>query len=120
MTFIWPQLLWLLLLIPLLVAGYIRAQRRRQAIALRYASATLGKQLFSPVPRVRRHLPAVFFLAAAALTLTAIARPQMEVTLPAQEGTILLAVDVSGSMLADDVKPTRMDAAKAAARAFAE
>jgi Ca-activated chloride channel family protein len=120
MTFIWPQMLWLLLLVPLLVVGYVLAQRRRQRHALRFASASLAGQVWGDVPRSSRHVPAVLFLLATALMLFGLARPQSEVTLPTREGTIILAIDVSGSMLADDAKPSRMDAAKSAASAFAQ
>ena len=66
----------------------------------------------------RRHIPPAFFLAGLTILLIALARPQMVVSLPRLEGTVILAFDVSGSMAADDLKPTRMEAAKAAAQAF--
>jgi Ca-activated chloride channel family protein len=120
MQFLWPSMLWLLLLIPALVAAYILAQRRRQRYALRYASLSLVKEALGRGPGVRRHIPAVLFLTGVTAMLVALARPVSVVTLPAQEGTVILTMDVSGSMRADDLKPTRLDASKAAARAFVE
>jgi Ca-activated chloride channel family protein len=111
-------MLWLLLLIPALVAAYIFAQRRRQKYALRYASLSLVKEALGRGPGWRRHVPAVLFLTAMAVMIAALARPAAIVVLPSQQGTIILTLDNSGSMRADDVKPSRMEAAKAAAKAF--
>ena len=66
----------------------------------------------------RRHLPALIFLLAITVLITSAARPQATVSVPRLEGTVILTFDVSGSMAADDVKPTRMEVAKAAARDF--
>ncbi len=120
MEFLWPDLLWLLLLVPVLIAGYILAQRRRQRFALRYASLSLVKEALGKGPGWRRHIPPALFLLGLTAMIVALARPQMVVRLPSQEGTIILTIDVSGSMAADDLKPTRMDAAKAAARTFVQ
>ena len=120
MEFLWPSMLWLLLLIPALVAAYILAQRRRQRYALRYASLSLVREAVGRGPGIRRHIPPALFLMGVAVMLVALARPVSVVTLPAQEGTVILTMDVSGSMRADDLKPTRLDASKAAARAFVE
>ena len=120
MTFIWVRMLWLLLLVPLLVAAYLLAQRRRQKYALRYASLSLVREALGTGPGLRRHVPPALFLAGTAVLLFALARPAALVLLPSQEGTIILALDNSGSMRADDVEPNRLDAAKAAARAFVE
>lgn len=120
MTFISPIMLLSLLLIPPLAALYLRVQhRRRQAIA-RYGSFGLtqagsGRQL-----GLRRHLPALIFLIGLALLAVAMARPQTVISMPRIAGTVILAFDVSGSMAADDVAPTRMEAAKSAARTFVE
>ena len=67
-------------------------------------------------PGLRRHIPALIFLGGITLLLISMARPQATVSLPRMEGTVILTFDVSGSMAADDLKPTRMEAAKAAAR----
>ena len=120
MTFLWPTVLFGLLLIPVLVALYILAQRRRQRYALRFASLSLVKDALGRGPGFRRHIPPILFLLALMIMIVAAARPMTVVKLPSQEGTVILTIDVSGSMQADDVKPNRMEAAKAAARAFVE
>ncbi len=120
MTFLWQQMLWLLLAIPLLIAFYILAQRRRQKYALRYASLSLVKEAMGRGPGFRRHIPPIIFLFALTVMIIALARPVAIVTLPTQEGTVILTMDVSGSMQADDLKPTRLEAAKAAARTFVD
>src|SRR3989442_12920804 len=71
-------------------------------------------------PGWRRHAPPVLFIFALAFMSIAVARPQAVVAVPSQEGTVILAIDVSGSMLAEDMKPNRIEAAKAAARAFVD
>ena len=118
MTFLWPEMLWLLLLAPALVAAYLLLLRRRKKAALRYASLTLVRDAMSAGQRWRRHVPPVLFLVALTLMLIAIARPAAVLTLPSQHETIILAMDVSGSMRATDVKPNRLIAAQEAARAF--
>jgi Ca-activated chloride channel homolog len=120
MAFTWPQMLWGLLLIPVLVVGYILVQRRRQRYVIRYASLSLVKDALGRGPGWRRHVPPAIFLLSLAIMLFALARPVRNVILPAQEGTVILTMDVSGSMRAGDVQPTRLEAAKAAARAFVE
>lgn len=120
MNFLWPQLLILLLAVPILIALYIMAQRRRKKYALRYASLSLVKDAMGKGPGLRRHIPPIIFLLAIIAMIVALARPIALVTLPAQEGTVILVVDVSGSMLAEDLKPTRMEASKAAARTFVD
>ncbi len=120
MEFQWPVMLWGLFLVPVLIALYVLAQRRRQRYALRYASLSLVREALGRGPGWRRHLPAALFLLGLAAMLFALARPTSVVTLPSQEGTVILTIDVSGSMRADDLKPDRLTAAKAAARAFVE
>ncbi len=123
MSFIWPLMLWLLLLLPLFVLLYLRLQRRRRGLAARYGSLGLAREAAGTGRRRfgwRRHLPPALFLLGLALLLTALARPQAVVSLPRSEGTVILAFDVSGSMAADDLKPSRMAAAKAAARDFVQ
>jgi Ca-activated chloride channel family protein len=120
MEFTWPQMLWGLLLIPALVVGYVLLQRRRQRYVIRYASLSLVKDALGRGPGWRRHVPPALFLLSLAVMLFALARPVWYVTLPAEEGTVILTMDVSGSMRAGDVQPTRLEAAKAAARAFVE
>ncbi len=120
MSFLWPQSLLLLVLVPILIVAYILQQRRRQKYAVRYASLSLVKQALGRGPGIRRHIPPALFLLGLTIFIIALARPQMVVTLPGQQGTVILAIDVSGSMAADDLKPSRMEAAKAAARAFVQ
>ncbi len=118
MNFLWPELLWLLLALPLLVVLYLLLLRRRKKFALRYASLGLVKEAIGTGSRFRRHLPPLLFLTALALMLVGIARPTATVTLPTQQETIILAMDVSGSMRAKDVEPNRLAASQNAARAF--
>lgn len=113
-------MLTLLLIIPVLIIVYILLQRRRQKYALRYASLSLVKEAMGRGPGWRRHVPAAIFILALTAMIFALARPEMETLVPSAEGTIILAVDVSGSMTATDLQPNRMEAAKAAARAFVE
>lgn len=120
MQLLWPFAAPLLLLVPLLVAAYVIAQRRRRRYALRYASVSLVKEAVGRGPGVRRHIPPALFLLGLAALLIGLTRPVAVVSLPSQEGTVILALDVSGSMLADDLKPNRMEAAKAAAKSFVE
>lgn len=119
MSFMWPGMLWLLLLVPLLVWAYQRAQVRRRALAARYGSLGLAAGA-GGVPAWRRHLPPLLFLLALVILVVALARPQAQVSLPRFEGTVVLAFDVSRSMAATDMEPTRMDAARAAALSFVE
>ena len=118
MTFLWPPALWLLLLLPALVALYIAILRRRKKAVLAYSNFGLLKAALGPQQSFRRHVPPLIFLTAIAVMIVALARPAAVVTLPSQHETVILAMDVSGSMRADDVKPTRLAAAQAAARAF--
>ena len=117
MSFLSPRLLLVLALVPFMIAGYIALARRRAKRA-----AELAAKGFAPTRRLgwRRHVPFVFFLSALTLLVTAFARPQTNTTLPKREGTVILAFDVSNSMLAEDLKPTRMEAAKIAAKGFVE
>jgi len=110
-------MLWLLLIVPLLVAGYFYLLRRKQESALRYASLSMVKEAIG-AQRFRRHIPPLLFLLALIAMLVAVARPAAVVTLPSQHQTIILAMDVSGSMRAVDVQPNRISAAQAAAKAF--
>ena len=113
MSFLWPVMLVLLLIVPLLVGLHARLQQRRRQLAARHG----GFGAPQGAPR-RRNAPLALSLAGLTILLTALARPQMALSLPRVEGTVVLAFDVSGSMAADDVQPNRMEAAKAAAREF--
>jgi Ca-activated chloride channel family protein len=132
MTFAWPLLLLLPLIgVPLLVAAYHDLTRRRadrrvelEALGLVAAGATAGGGPRASAGRRsagrRRHVVPALFLLALTLLLIALARPQTTITEPRREGTVVLAFDTSGSMAAPDLRPTRMEAAKAAARTFVE
>jgi Ca-activated chloride channel family protein len=118
MQFIWPSLLWSLLLVPAILAAYVAIQRRRRRYALRYSSLLILKQTMTPGHRLRRHIPPALFLLGLAAMLFALARPQTSVIVPLDARTIILAIDVSGSMRTRDIEPSRIDAAKAAAVSF--
>jgi len=118
MSFLWPEALWFLLVLPLLVALYVLALRRKKKVALKYASLSLVKEALGTANRMRRHIPPALMLLAITALLIAVGRPVAVVTLPSQQETIILAMDVSGSMRARDVEPSRLVAAQNAARAF--
>src|SRR6266850_7460064 len=118
MKFLWPEMLWLLLIVPVLVAAYFFLLRRKKEAALRYASLSMVKEAMGAGQRFRRHIPPLLFLIALIVMIVAIARPAAVITLPSQHQTIILAMDVSGSMRAMDVQPNRISAAQAAAKAF--
>ena len=118
MTFLWPHNLWLFLALPLLVAAYVWMMHRRKKAALRYAGLSIVKEAMGPAQRIRRHIPPLLFLLALAAMIAAVARPAAVITLPSQHETVILAMDVSGSMRAEDVEPNRLAAAQSAARSF--
>ncbi|MCB2035646.1 MAG: VWA domain-containing protein [Ottowia sp.] len=117
-SFLWPQFLWLLLLIPVLVLLYLWLQGRRRKLAVRYVSLAIVREAAGKGPGWRRHLPPLLLLAALTLLLLASARPVAVIALPSNQQTIILAMDVSGSMRATDVEPNRLVAAQNAAKAF--
>ncbi|MGE4241148.1 VWA domain-containing protein [Ramlibacter sp.] len=118
MNFLWAQNLWFLLALPLLVFAYLWLLRRKRKMAVRYASLSIVKEAMGTGQQLRRHIPPVLFLLAMAAMLLAAARPVAVVTLPSNQQTIILAMDVSGSMRATDVQPNRLVAAQNAAKAF--
>ena len=111
-------MLFSLVLIPLFIAAYLLMQKRRQKLTANYSSLGFESGAKGGQPGARRHIPVVFFFLGLMILAIALARPQAVVALPKQEGTVILAFDVSGSMAADDIKPTRMQAAQVAARDF--
>lgn len=117
MSFTWPLMLAALLIVPLLAGAYAWLVRRRAS-----AATGMGLRLTDATPRggllQRRHVPPALFLLAITLLLFSLARPTVVLALPRLEGTVILAFDVSTSMTADDLQPSRMEAAKAAASAF--
>ncbi|HXD12459.1 MAG TPA: VWA domain-containing protein [Anaerolineales bacterium] len=118
MSFIWSSLLYSLLVVPVLLWLYFRAQRRRREFGARYGSLGIVKDTAKSSFSRRRHIPTLVFIVGITILLISMARPQATVSLPKLEGTVILTFDVSGSMAADDLKPTRMEAAKAAASEF--
>jgi Ca-activated chloride channel family protein len=118
MKFEWPELLALLGLVPLLVAAYVWLLRRRKKAVLRFASLSLVRVAMGRSRNWRRHVPPALFLLAVTALLLAAARPTAIVSVPSQHESVILAIDVSGSMRARDVEPDRITAAQAAARAF--
>jgi Ca-activated chloride channel homolog len=120
MRFLSPQLLWLLLVAPALVAAYVALLRRQKKRAVRYADVGLVKEAMGPRQRFRRHIPPLLLLIAVVALIIAMAGPSTTITLPSQKETIILVMDVSLSMGARDVDPNRITAAQAAAKAFVE
>jgi len=118
MNFLWPEMLWSLLAIPLLVLLYVWLLRRRKKTSLRYASLSLVREALGARSAWRRHIPPILLLTALAALLLATARPAAVITLPSQSQTVVLAMDVSGSMRATDVQPNRLVASQEAAKAF--
>ena len=120
MDFLWPGLLFLLALVPALIAIYIWFQARRPRPALRYSSLSLVHAALPGRSRVRRHLPFALFAGAVAVLAVGISRPVAIIAVPTGQTTIVLSIDVSGSMCATDIPPTRLEAAQAAASRFIE
>jgi Ca-activated chloride channel family protein len=120
MSFIWPKMLFSLLLIPLVMAIYLRLLARRQAFASNLAPLSILQSGPGGEIGLRRHGPPMLYLLGLACLLFGMARPEMMVSLPRTEGTVILAFDVSNSMQAEDLSPNRLEAAKAAARTFIE
>ena len=120
MRFLWPELLWLLLFVPALVAAYVQVLRRKKKGAIRYPSLMLLRVALGPGQGIRRHLPPALFLVAMIAAILAIARPSAVVVLPANYLTLILAMDVSRSMQAADVAPNRITAMQAAAKSFVQ
>lgn len=118
LNFLWPQFLWLLGLVPLLVVAYVWLLRRKKKNALQYASLSIVRDAMGKGPGWRRHVPPALFLLSMVAMLLAAARPMAVISLPSNQQTIMLAMDVSGSMRATDVKPNRIEAAQAAAKQF--
>jgi Ca-activated chloride channel family protein len=119
MTFEWPLALLALLLVPLALVGWILVQRRRAKYALRFTNLELLAAVSDRTPsRVRRHVPALLILLALAALLASFARPHAVIKVPKEQATVILTMDVSGSMAAEGVEPTRMDAARTAAKSF--
>ena len=120
MTFDQPYLLLLLLAVPLLLAAYVWQLRRRRPAAVRHSNVALVRSAVGPSRRWRRHVPIALVLASLGLLGVAGARPQVRTDVPVSSATVILALDVSGSMCSTDVSPNRLSAAQAAVRSFIE
>lgn len=120
MDFLWPGFFYLLGLIPALLGLYLWILRRRKRFTVRYSSLSLARAANPQRSGWKRHLPFALFLLALAGLAAALARPTAVVSLPANKRVIIMAIDVSLSMCAIDIPPNRLEAAKAAARAFIE
>jgi Ca-activated chloride channel family protein len=120
MTFLWPGLLLLLAAVPIMIGVYVWSLRRRRTRGVRYSSLSLVHVARPGPARWRRHLPFALFAAALAALAFAVGRPVAIAAVPANQTTIVLVMDVSGSMCSDDIDPTRLIAAEDAAAAFIE
>ncbi|HEY3560919.1 MAG TPA: VWA domain-containing protein [Kribbella sp.] len=118
MQFLSPGRLWFLLLIPLIVAGYIFLQHRRSQYALRFTNIALLDRVAPRRPQWRRHLAVGLALVAALMCIVAFAQPKDKVKVPRERATIVVAIDVSLSMMATDIEPNRLEAAKESAKEF--
>ena len=118
MSFLAPEFLWLLPIVPAMVLLYLWLLSRKRKLALQYPSLAIVKQAMAASPAWRRHLPPALILAAIGLALLAATRPLAKLTLPSSSATIILAMDVSLSMRVTDVKPNRLVAAQEAAKTF--
>jgi Ca-activated chloride channel family protein len=119
-TFLWPAALLGLVLVPLALVGYLLLQRRRDRYTVRFTNLDLLANMAPRRPGMRRHLPALLALLALTALVLGVARPQAAIKVPKRQATLVLAMDTSASMTADDVEPTRLAAARAAARTLLE
>ena len=118
MTFFWTDMLWLLLAVPALIGTYVLLLRRRKIVAMRFPHLGIIKQGMDGPSKFKRHIPPALLLIAISLIIVASARPAVIATLASRGGTIIMALDVSGSMRASDVAPTRIAAAQIAAKSL--
>ncbi|MCL4559722.1 MAG: VWA domain-containing protein [Chloroflexi bacterium] len=120
MQLLWPGSLFLLGIIPLIIVGYIWILRRRKRFAIRYSSLSIVREAIPRRSRFRRHIPFTLFVLALASLLVALSRPVTIISVPTDQTTIILAIDVSGSMRSRDIQPSRLAAAEAAALSFVQ
>lgn len=118
MSFAAPLWLLALALVPAVLAAYVSAQRRAKRYAVRFTALPTLQAAVASSPSWRRHLPAVLLLLAIAALVLALSRPQVPHQIPVGEASMMLVIDHSGSMAANDVQPTRLAAAQAAASTF--
>jgi Ca-activated chloride channel homolog len=117
-SFQWPLALLGLLILPVLVALYMSRDRRRTTYAARFTTPGLLPNLVDASPRWRRHLPIAVLLVALAAMVVGVARPHATVSVKREQATVILAIDTSLSMGADDLKPSRLEVAKRTSRAL--
>ncbi len=118
MTFQSPLFLLALFAVPTLIGLYVLHERQRRASGARFATLALLPNMLERVPGWRRHLPIAILLVALTAMIVGVARPHATVTVAKKEATVILALDVSRSMSATDVRPSRLQAARSAANAF--
>lgn len=118
MTFTWPIVLLGLAAVPLLLALYAFAELRRRKSQAAFGNPMLLPNVIDREPGKLRHLPLIVLLLGLATMIVGVARPHAIVSVPREEATVILAMDTSRSMKADDIQPTRLQAAREAARAF--
>ena len=118
MIILYPVFLLGLLAIPLLIAGYVLAQLRRRAYTLRFTNLALLGSVMRKSPGIRRHVPPALFLLGATVLVSGLSVPVLQLMISRNTADVVLVMDVSGSMEATDVAPTRLDAAKTAATAL--
>ncbi len=118
MTFGWPIALAALVLLPLLVILYMWSERRRRRSQAAFGNPDLLPNVVDREPGRLRYLPVAILLVGLAAMIVGVARPHATVSVPREEATVILAMDVSRSMKAKDVEPTRLEAARAAAEGF--
>ncbi len=118
LDFLWPACLWGFLLIPGVLAAYLWAIRRSARRVVAYPDVATLAVAVRAGSRLRRHVSAGAFVLGLAAAIAALARPVFPIPVPADQSAIMLAIDVSGSMRSQDIAPTRLEAAKRAARAF--
>jgi Ca-activated chloride channel family protein len=120
MSLLWPGFLYLLLLIPLVIAVYIWSLRRRRRFAVRYSSLSLMREAVAKQSWLRKHLPFILFLLALTGLVFALGRPVATILVPSNKATVILAMDVSRSMCSTDIPPNRLEVAKDAALSFVQ
>ncbi|MFP4550888.1 MAG: VWA domain-containing protein [Spirochaetales bacterium] len=120
MSFIWPSMLYFLALVPVFVAAYMLILRRKRSAAVTLGSTMVARAAAARTRSFRRHIPPLLLLMSLTLLIFGLSRPMMELVLPSQRGTVILALDISGSMLATDIEPSRIEASREAARAFVD
>jgi Ca-activated chloride channel homolog len=118
MTFLWPSMLAGLIVMPVIILLYLRLGQRRQQLSYNFGGLSTATSEAKRTAGIHRDFPAILFLAGLTILIISLARPQAVISLPRVEGTVILLIDVSGSMAAEDTEPNRLEAAKTIAREF--